>query len=149
MIDPVVFNSLRRFRAGAYGAFGARRDALFELLDTATVAGAGAIAGALEPDGGSSAGVPARTQAELEVTWGRALRVWWAVAWRCLLFGGLAGGAVGCVIGFIVGFIGGSPGSDRGSPGSGRVSSSFAGSGKPARKRRWPTPGRLRAPIFG
>ena len=39
MIDPVVFNSLRRFRAGVYGTFGARRDALFELLDAATVAG--------------------------------------------------------------------------------------------------------------
>src|SRR4051794_7299364 len=39
MIDPVVFNSLRRFRAGVYGAFGARRDALFGLLDAATVAG--------------------------------------------------------------------------------------------------------------
>src|SRR3954447_6606341 len=39
MIVPVVFNSLRRFRAGVYGASGARRDALFELLDAATVAG--------------------------------------------------------------------------------------------------------------
>ena len=39
MVDPVLFNSLRRFRAGVYGAFGARRDALFELLDAATVAG--------------------------------------------------------------------------------------------------------------
>ena len=39
MLDPVMFNSLRRFRAGVYGAFGARRDALFELLDAATVAG--------------------------------------------------------------------------------------------------------------
>jgi hypothetical protein len=39
MIDLVMFNSLRRFRAGAYGVFGARRDALFELLDAATVAG--------------------------------------------------------------------------------------------------------------
>ena len=39
MIDPVTFNSLRRFRAGVYGAFGARRDGLFELLDAATVAG--------------------------------------------------------------------------------------------------------------
>ena len=39
MIDPVLFNSLRRFRAGVYGTFGARRDALFELLDAATVAG--------------------------------------------------------------------------------------------------------------
>src|SRR5688572_13217835 len=39
MLDPVMFNSLRRFRAGVYGAFGARRDALFDLLDAATVAG--------------------------------------------------------------------------------------------------------------
>ena len=39
MIDPVMFNSLRRVRGGVYGAFGARRDALFELLDAAMVAG--------------------------------------------------------------------------------------------------------------
>src|SRR6476619_2568379 len=39
MLDPVMFNCLRRFRAGVYGAFGARRDALFELLDAATAAG--------------------------------------------------------------------------------------------------------------
>src|SRR4051794_41508234 len=39
MLDPVMFNSLRHFRAGVYGAFGARRDALFDLLDAATVAG--------------------------------------------------------------------------------------------------------------
>ena len=39
MRDPVMCNSLRRFRAGVYGAFGARRDALFDLLDAATVAG--------------------------------------------------------------------------------------------------------------
>src|SRR3954453_10275196 len=39
MLDPVMFNNLRRFRAGVYGAFGARRDALFELLDAATVTG--------------------------------------------------------------------------------------------------------------
>ncbi len=39
MLDPVLFNDLRRFRAGVYGAFGARRDGLFELLDAATVAG--------------------------------------------------------------------------------------------------------------
>ena len=31
MLDPIMFNSLRRFRAGVYGAFGARRDALFDL----------------------------------------------------------------------------------------------------------------------
>src|SRR5215216_4415029 len=39
MLDPILFNSLRRFRAGVYGAFGDRRDALFDLLDAATVAG--------------------------------------------------------------------------------------------------------------
>src|SRR5438067_352094 len=39
MLDPLTLNTLRRFRAGVYDCFGARRDALFELLDAATVAG--------------------------------------------------------------------------------------------------------------
>src|SRR2546423_8499787 len=39
MIERATFNTLRRFRAGVYDRFGARRDALFELLDAATVAG--------------------------------------------------------------------------------------------------------------
>src|SRR3954449_3005929 len=39
MLDPATLNTLRRFRAGVYERFGARRDALFELLDAATVAG--------------------------------------------------------------------------------------------------------------
>src|SRR5436309_8420776 len=39
MLDPIMFNNLRRFRAGVYSAFGARRDALFDLVDAATVAG--------------------------------------------------------------------------------------------------------------
>src|SRR6058998_2765812 len=39
MIDPATFNLLRAFRAAVYRRFGARRDALFELLDAATVAG--------------------------------------------------------------------------------------------------------------
>jgi hypothetical protein len=39
MIEPATFNILRRFRAGVYDRFGARRDALFELLDAATVVG--------------------------------------------------------------------------------------------------------------
>src|SRR5213082_867820 len=39
MLDPIMFNNLRRFRAGVYRSFGARRDALFDLLDAATVAG--------------------------------------------------------------------------------------------------------------
>jgi hypothetical protein len=40
MIDPATFNALRRFRAAVYHRLGARRDALFEVLDAATVAGA-------------------------------------------------------------------------------------------------------------
>jgi hypothetical protein len=39
MIDPVLLNTLRQFRAGVYDRFGARRDALFDLLDAALVAG--------------------------------------------------------------------------------------------------------------
>src|SRR5437870_8792857 len=39
MLDPLTLNTLRQFRAGVYDCFGARRDALFELLDAATVAG--------------------------------------------------------------------------------------------------------------
>jgi hypothetical protein len=39
MIESATFNTLRRFRAGVYHRFGARRDALFELLDAATVVG--------------------------------------------------------------------------------------------------------------
>ena len=39
MVDPLLVNTLRQFRAGVYGSFGTRRDALFELLDAATVAG--------------------------------------------------------------------------------------------------------------
>jgi hypothetical protein len=40
MIDPATFHALRAFRADVYCRLGARRDALFELLDAATVAGA-------------------------------------------------------------------------------------------------------------
>src|SRR5215207_11074684 len=39
MIDPTTFNTLRAIRAAVYHRFGTRRDALFELLDAATVAG--------------------------------------------------------------------------------------------------------------
>src|SRR5215218_2860466 len=39
MIDPATLNTLRRFRAGVYQRFDTRADALFELLDAATVAG--------------------------------------------------------------------------------------------------------------
>jgi hypothetical protein len=39
MVDPATFHTLRQFRADVYQCFEARRDALFELLDAATVAG--------------------------------------------------------------------------------------------------------------
>jgi DDE superfamily endonuclease len=39
MIDPATFNTLRLFRDKVYECFDARRDALFELLDAATLAG--------------------------------------------------------------------------------------------------------------
>jgi hypothetical protein len=34
---------------------------------------------------------------ELEVTWGRAIRIWWSLIWRGVLYGGIAG----LVAGFI------------------------------------------------
>ncbi len=39
MLDPVLLNTLRQFRAGIYDCCGTRRDALFEVLDAAMVAG--------------------------------------------------------------------------------------------------------------
>src|SRR5438094_9594519 len=39
MLDPATLTTLRQFRAGVYACFGARCDALFELLNAATVAG--------------------------------------------------------------------------------------------------------------
>jgi hypothetical protein len=39
MINPVLLNTLRQFRAGVYRRFGGRRDARFDLLDAAIVAG--------------------------------------------------------------------------------------------------------------
>src|SRR5947209_2188192 len=39
MLDPLTLNTLRQFRAGVFDCFWARRDALCELLDAATVVG--------------------------------------------------------------------------------------------------------------
>lgn len=47
-------------------------------------------------------GVPA----ELPVTWGRAVRVWWALTWRTILIAMMVGGLSGCLIGAVVGFVG-------------------------------------------
>jgi hypothetical protein len=37
----------------------------------------------------------------LEVTWFRAMKVWWSLGWRAILFGALAGGVAGFVIGLL------------------------------------------------
>jgi hypothetical protein len=44
--------------------------------------------------------------AGLEVTLGRAAKVWWSMLWRAVLFGGLGGGAAGFVLGAIMGAAG-------------------------------------------
>jgi hypothetical protein len=46
---------------------------------------------------------------ELEVTWGRAIRVWWSYLWRNLIAVAAAlviGGVIGGVLGFIMGAAG-------------------------------------------
>jgi hypothetical protein len=45
----------------------------------------------------------------VEVTWGRALKVWWSLAWRTVLFGGLAGALMGGILGAVLGMAGRSP----------------------------------------
>ena len=32
---------------------------------------------------------------EIQVTWGHAIKIWWSLTWRILLFGGIAGFALG------------------------------------------------------
>ena len=44
----------------------------------------------------------------LEVTWGRAARVWWSFMWRTIVFAALAGGVIGFVTGGILGAAGAS-----------------------------------------
>jgi hypothetical protein len=49
---------------------------------------------------------------ELEVTWGRAARVWWAYLWRSLiavLVGSLLGALAGVALGFVLGALGVAP----------------------------------------
>jgi hypothetical protein len=46
---------------------------------------------------------------ELEITWRRALRIWWSYLWRnliAIIVAMLLGGIVGFVIGFILGSLG-------------------------------------------
>ncbi len=50
---------------------------------------------------------PARVApVELEVTWGRALRVWWAITWRSLLLALCVGAGLGCCAGGFIGALG-------------------------------------------
>ena len=46
---------------------------------------------------------------ELKVTWNHALKVWWSIVWRALLFCSIAG----FVAGFVVGFFGANGGVNR------------------------------------
>jgi len=49
--------------------------------------------------------IAAEVHLELDVTWGHALRVWWAFAWRFISLTIITGFVCGCAIGFVVGFI--------------------------------------------
>jgi hypothetical protein len=42
----------------------------------------------------------------LEVTWGRAIKVWWSIVWRAVLFGAIAGFVAGAVAGALLGAAG-------------------------------------------
>jgi len=46
---------------------------------------------------------------ELEVTWVRALTIWWSLIWRGLLLGFLAGFVVGFIVGFVGALLGANP----------------------------------------
>lgn len=49
---------------------------------------------------------------EVEITWGRVIRVWWAYLWRnlvALVVAAIAGGIVGFILGFIMGAMGVAP----------------------------------------
>lgn len=41
-------------------------------------------------------------ETEIEVTWGHAVRIWWAMVWRAVLFGSI----LGFVLGFSIGIVG-------------------------------------------
>ena len=46
---------------------------------------------------------------EVEITWGRVIRVWWAYLWRnlmAIILSVIVGGAVGFILGFILGGMG-------------------------------------------
>jgi len=46
-----------------------------------------------------SSSMPSQAQSTLEVTWKRATKIWWSIAWRAGLVGALVGAIVGAAIG--------------------------------------------------
>jgi len=43
---------------------------------------------------------------EIEVTWDRAIRIWWSLAWQGVLFSVIAGALAGFILGAILGALG-------------------------------------------
>lgn len=46
---------------------------------------------------------------EVEITWGKVIRVWWAYFWRnlvAIIVAAIAGGIVGFIFGFVLGAMG-------------------------------------------
>ncbi len=43
---------------------------------------------------------------ELEITWQRVIRIWWAWLWRALVLSVVAGGVLGFAIGFVGAILG-------------------------------------------
>jgi len=43
---------------------------------------------------------------EMDVTFGRALRIWWAFTWRAVLFSFVLGAAAGAIIGIVIPIVG-------------------------------------------
>jgi len=54
----------------------------------------------------SPAEQPVDSSLALEVTWARALKIWWSYAWRCLLFSLAAAFALGFVGGLLLALVG-------------------------------------------
>lgn len=49
---------------------------------------------------------------EVDITWGRTLRVWWSYAWRnfiAVIASVIAGGMLGFVLGLVMGALGANP----------------------------------------
>lgn len=47
---------------------------------------------------------------QLEITWLRALKIWWSLTWRVMLFGAVAGFLIGIPAGIVMGMLNLDPG---------------------------------------